>query len=276
MTIPRSSKSFLRVLLLVASLLLSGATLATPVLAQQPAATSAADDLTRGLELYKQGDDKGATEVLRGVVKKNENEIAAWYYMALAYERQGKKGDARKSHEKSALAGEWLIDRIYSTSSYTEVPAVAAKYKPLFLMAAESAKKYLELGSKPSRPKAEQWNEREQLLRDYAALSEETAGDPSFRTYRSNEVETRARITNRPEPQYTEEARANKVTGTVVLRAIFAFDGRVRAIRVFKGLPDGLSFEAVKAARRIKFIPAMVNGKPVSQYIQIEYNFHLY
>ncbi len=33
---------------------------------------------------------------------------------------------------------------------------------------------------------------------------------------------------------------------------------------------------AVRAARRIKFVPATRDGRPVSQFIQIEYNFNLY
>jgi hypothetical protein len=32
---------------------------------------------------------------------------------------------------------------------------------------------------------------------------------------------------------------------------------------------------AVKAARQIKFIPATKDGRPVSQFIQIEYNFRI-
>jgi TonB family protein len=245
--------------------------------AQQNAPASVSDDLTRGLELYKQGDDKGAIEVLRRVVKKNSNEIAAWYGLALAYTRQGKTGEARKAYEKSAKSGEQLIERIYESTPYEQVPATTEKYKALIAMAAVSSQKYLELTSKPSRAKAEEWNERTALLSDYATLAEERTSDPSAsKVYTSREVETKARIISRPEPAYTEEARQGNVTGTIVLRAIFAFDGKVRAIRVVRGLSNGLTMQAIIAARKIKFIPATVNGKPVSQYIQIEYNFHLF
>jgi len=41
-------------------------------------------------------------------------------------------------------------------------------------------------------------------------------------------------------------------------------------------LTDGLTLKAVQAARQIRFIPATVNGQPVSQWVQIEYNFNLY
>jgi len=38
----------------------------------------------------------------------------------------------------------------------------------------------------------------------------------------------------------------------------------------------GLTTEAVKAARLIKFHPAIKDGQPVSMSIQLEYNFNLY
>jgi TonB family protein len=245
--------------------------------AQQTAAAGVADDLTRGVELYKQGGDKEAIEVLRRVVKRNKNEIAAWHYLGLAYARQGKKGEARKAHEKSAKSGEWLLEQLYSSLPYEDVFTAAVKYQPLLLMAAESARNYLELSSKPSRSKAQEWGERAELLRDHAMPGGESGDgrNPSI-VFPPREVETKARILTRPEPSYTEEARKNQVRGTVVLRAILAFDGKVRGIRVVSGLPDGLTFRAIDAVRKIKFIPATIKGKPVSQYVQIEYNFNIY
>jgi hypothetical protein len=62
----------------------------------------------------------------------------------------------------------------------------------------------------------------------------------------------------------------------VIIRAVLAADGQVRAIRPIRTLPYGLTIKAVSAARQIKFIPATVDGAPVSQAIQLEYNFHVY
>jgi hypothetical protein len=42
------------------------------------------------------------------------------------------------------------------------------------------------------------------------------------------------------------------------------------------GLPYGLTEKAIAAARQIRFQPAMKDGRAVSQFIQIEYNFNLY
>lgn len=92
----------------------------------------------------------------------------------------------------------------------------------------------------------------------------------------SNEVEQRARLLSKPEPQYTEEARRNQVTGTVMLRAVFASSGEVVQIRALSSLPYGLTERAIAAAREIKFVPAMKGGRPVSMFMQLEYHFNLY
>ena len=78
------------------------------------------------------------------------------------------------------------------------------------------------------------------------------------------------------EPQYTEEARMNRITGRVVLKAVFSANGSVTNIRTAEGLPFGLTEQAIDAARKIKFIPAVKEGKFVSMWMQLEYNFNLY
>jgi TonB family protein len=96
------------------------------------------------------------------------------------------------------------------------------------------------------------------------------------RVFSGKEVTQKARVLSKPEPQYTEEARKNQITGTVVLRAVFTSGGQVTNIRAVSGLPYGLTERAIAAARLIKFSPAMKDGRAVSMYIQLEYNFNLY
>jgi TonB family protein len=94
--------------------------------------------------------------------------------------------------------------------------------------------------------------------------------------FNPRDVDRKAQILQRVEPRYTQEARADLVEGTVVLRAVFSSDGLVKNIRAVSELPDGLTERAVEAARLIKFSPALKDGRAVSQYVQIEYNFNLY
>ena len=90
------------------------------------------------------------------------------------------------------------------------------------------------------------------------------------------EVDARAVITFKPEPGFTEEARRAGVRGVVVLRAVLAADGAVRHVFVVKGLPHGISEACVAAAEKMKFTPAVRGGRPVSQFLVLEYNFNIY
>ena len=101
------------------------------------------------------------------------------------------------------------------------------------------------------------------------------AFDPD-RVYPSPQVSERARVIAKPEPQYTEEARRNAVSGTVVLRVVFSRTGEVTNIRAVQSLPFGLTERAIAAARLIRFRPAMREGQPVNVFMQLEYNFNLY
>jgi TonB family protein len=96
------------------------------------------------------------------------------------------------------------------------------------------------------------------------------------RVFPLNQVTQRARVLLKPEPQYTEEARRNQITGTVVLRVIFSRTGEVTNIRAIQSLPLGLTERAIAAARQIRFTPALREGQPVSVFMQLEYNFNIY
>jgi len=99
--------------------------------------------------------------------------------------------------------------------------------------------------------------------------------DPDH-VYPAPQVTERARVLAKPEPHYTEEARRNAVTGSVVLRVVFSRSGEVTNIRAVQSLPFGLTERAIAAARLIRFRPATRDGRPVNVYMQLEYNFNLY
>ncbi len=96
------------------------------------------------------------------------------------------------------------------------------------------------------------------------------------RIFTGKDVTTKARLISKPEPQYTEDARKNQITGTVVLKCVFSSNGTITNIRTVSGLPYGLTERAIAAARQIKFTPATKDGHQVSMWMQLEYNFNLY
>ncbi|MDT7604971.1 MAG: hypothetical protein QOF61_2968 [Acidobacteriota bacterium] len=102
-------------------------------------------------------------------------------------------------------------------------------------------------------------------------------GEDYNRVFTTREVTQRAVIKSRPEPDYPREARRKQVHGSVLLKLILRADGRVDVkIEVLKSLPYGVTEEAVKAAQRIEFEPAQKDGRKVSQYALVEYNFNVY
>ena len=77
------------------------------------------------------------------------------------------------------------------------------------------------------------------------------------------------------EPEYTEEARAAKLQGTVMLYVQIAPDGTANNIQVTKSLGLGLDEKAIETVTKWKFQPGMKNGAPVTVEATIEVNFRL-
>ena len=84
------------------------------------------------------------------------------------------------------------------------------------------------------------------------------------------------KILSKPRPGYTDAARQNNVQGTVILRVTFLASGQVGSISAVKGLPNGLTEQAIAAARRINFEPKKIDGQGQSVTRQIEYTFSIY
>jgi TonB family protein len=101
-------------------------------------------------------------------------------------------------------------------------------------------------------------------------------GTDYSKVFSGREVTSKARVLDKPEPTYTESARKNQITGTVVLRAVFSAGGSVTNIHAVSGLPDGLTERAIAAAKSIRFVPATKDGHPVSMWMELQYNFNLY
>jgi len=125
----------------------------------------------------------------------------------------------------------------------------------------------------PNAPDAASWREQAETLRIYGRTLAE-GGFPGI--VPSDQLTTKAIITYKPEPSFTEKARQNNVTGTVRLRAVLGADGQVRHIVPIKRLPDGLTEKCIEVARKIRFTPATLDGHMVSQFVVLEYNFNVY
>jgi len=211
---------------------------------------------------------------LRAAVKRNKNDVSAWHRLGSALEQSNLK-EGLKAHEKAAKMGDKLLSaQLDQAGSGAEFAKRLQPIGTMLVDAASSAQKYIQLSPKLSGKKRLEWQLRADSLLAFSEVANAPPGTPVL--FSSKEVSVKARVLSKPEPQYTEEARKKQVTGTVVLRAIFAANGQVVGIRAISGLSDGLTQQAINAARRIKFIPAVKDGRPVSMHIQLEYNFNLY
>src|SRR5665213_406406 len=82
-------------------------------------------------------------------------------------------------------------------------------------------------------------------------------------------------LISRVDPEYSEEARKAKYSGTVVLSVVVDTAGRALDIRVSRSLGMGLDEKAVEAVRRWKFRAGLKDGQPVNVRARIEVNFRL-
>jgi TonB family protein len=80
---------------------------------------------------------------------------------------------------------------------------------------------------------------------------------------RQQRVDVPLEILSKPTPTYTDEARALKVEGEVLLEVEFTAMGEIRVLRVARGLGHGLDESAARAVQGMRFKPAQSNGRPI-------------
>jgi len=82
---------------------------------------------------------------------------------------------------------------------------------------------------------------------------------------------------SKPRPDYTEDARKAKITGTVVLSGMIRKDGTIDSIQVVRGLGYGLDESAIyTVTNKWRFRPGTRNGTPIDHPATIEVEFNLY
>lgn len=91
----------------------------------------------------------------------------------------------------------------------------------------------------------------------------------------SGPATTPVEITYKPNPVYTEEARALKLEGEVLLEVSFSANGTLHVNRVVRGLGHGLDEAATSAANKIRFKPALRYGTPVDSTAIVHVTFQL-
>ena len=170
---------------------------------------------------------------------------SALMWMAVARERQGKPDEAETLYG-SALA-------VMDPNSADAAPATRL-YASL-------------LRAKGSSADLEALDERARALGKRVKTEPVPAG-----VYRMGAGIASPTVAQKSEPQYTEEARAAKLQGPVLLTIEIAPDGRAHNIQVRQSLGLGLDETAADAVSQWVFKP---DGVPVTVLANVEVNFRL-
>jgi TonB family protein len=82
-------------------------------------------------------------------------------------------------------------------------------------------------------------------------------------------------LVHKVEPEYSDEARKAKYSGTVVLYIEVDPSGHAQNIHVQRSRGMGLDEKAIEAVKKWVFVPGKQNGKPVTVSATVEVNFRL-
>jgi len=86
---------------------------------------------------------------------------------------------------------------------------------------------------------------------------------------------TAPKVIEKVEPRYTEPARRAGIKGAVILDCIIDTEGRVESVTVLRGLPLGLTKNAVDAVKQWRFEASTYNNHPVSVRYILTVHFSL-
>jgi TonB family protein len=82
-------------------------------------------------------------------------------------------------------------------------------------------------------------------------------------------------LISKTEPEYSEEARKAKYSGSVLLSIVVDANGLPRDIKVARPLGFGLDEKAIEAVMKWRFRPGMKGGRAVAVRAQVEVTFRL-
>lgn len=112
-------------------------------------------------------------------------------------------------------------------------------------------------------------------LQKTRAQSENGTAGSGDKVYTMADGVTMPQVIYRVDPQYTEDARAQKISGTETLNLVVGTDGLAHDISILKGVGYGLDENGVKAVMQWHFAPGTRHGEAVPVRATIEINFKL-
>jgi TonB family protein len=251
-----------------------------------------------------------AVDALKEAVQIKPDFAVAHYRLGWAYAEQRNYGEALKAHEQAVTfvdvtSFKLKLDKspalhaigwdYYCMGNYDE--AIAAYQKSLednprfedslyeigrVRIAQGNRDEVMQIADKLSSPLNE-WLLKELSLstpRPRPEINKQSSPPPPAQSDQTKpepmKATLRPTILYKEKAKYTEAARQQRIRGTVVLNVTFFSDGQIGSVRVLRALPYGLTAQALTAAEKIRFDPALKDGQPVSVRGNLEFSFNLY
>lgn len=117
--------------------------------------------------------------------------------------------------------------------------------------------------------------------------SQRTLGDEKATAENTSDVNTSEKpsaaeenqglmIITKPKPRYTDAARRANIRGTVTLKVTFLDNGGIGSITPVSELSDGLTEQAIIAAKKIVFLPQKKGRQTQTVVKTVQYSFSIY
>jgi TonB family protein len=251
-----------------------------------------------------------AIDALTQAVQIKPDFAVAYYRLGWAYAEQRKYDEALKAHEQAVTSVDVTSFKLkldkspalhaigwdyYCLGNYDKAIAAyqqSLEYHPRFedslyeigrvRIAQGNRDEVMQIAAKLSSPLNE-WLLKELSLstpRARPEINKQSSPTPPAQSDQTQpepmKTSLKPTILYKEKAKYTEVAQQQRIRGTVVLNVTFFSDGQIGSVRVLRALPYGLTGQALTAAERIRFNPALKDGQPVSVRGNLEFNFNLY
>lgn len=234
-------------------------------------------DRERGIELFNQKKYAEAVEAFQKSIRMNGAEIESFFYLAQSFEKLDKSNEAVENYtlcyRKGLVIAEKLFAEALAKVQNQEIKGywsyVNEKGGSKIELALKSVERVRQFGNKNSLSKEP---ENADLIFKFFT----TAPNPSDAWENAGKSETRkANIIKKQAARYTKQARENGTYGEVQLYVMLLANGEIGFVIPKKTLPDGLTENAIEAAKKIIFEPAVKNGEPATVILVFAYGFNI-
>jgi TonB family protein len=176
-------------------------------------------------------------------------------------------GIVRDRQERPAEAETLYQTAVASADRFSDEAATAMEIYALFLARNNRGDE-----AKPLQDQAAALRKAQYAMRDAGAAAPEAVSSSALRV---GGGVTGPRLLQKVEPAYSDEARAAKYQGTVILYVEVGPDGMAHNMRVQRSLGLELDEKAMEAVSKWQFQPGMKDGQPVTVQAIVEVNFRL-